>query len=293
MVPMLLRAAGLAIPVVVFLAFGAVFLAGLRARRREPADHVGTAIVAAIAFSLLPAGFIWLVGSSFACFDGGPECKEAARASTFPIAMLIAGVIALIGVAGYAAFARGRSVSVVLTAVLLTPIVFGAGMAAASAGAGALNNVASGMEVAQDVADEGNRSRNVHVTASDVHATLSADGQSVVGVTLHATVHVDVPIDLSADKDGNPRFNLLAPGSALASGVARQSGPTKLIAGSDTGYDLAFDTTFLGVAPHPGARWAGTYSAPVPGTWVLRVELLDAGGHLYSVDVDVEVAGPA
>src|SRR3954464_12121970 len=142
MLPNLLRDLGVAIPVVVLLVFGAVLLAGLRARRREPADHVATAIVAAIAFSVLPAGFIWLVGSSFACFDGGPECKEAARASTFPIAVLIAAVIALTGLAGYAAFARGRSVRAVLTAVVLTPMVFGAGMAAGGAGAAALNNVA-------------------------------------------------------------------------------------------------------------------------------------------------------
>src|SRR5215212_1684543 len=175
MVPTVLRALGVAIPVVVVLAFEAVLLAGALARRRQPADHARSAILGAILFSILPAGFIWLVGSSFACFDGGPECKAAARASTFPIALAIAGVIALIGMAGYAAFARGRSAGAALAAVLLTPIVFGGAMAVAGGGAAALGSVAAEMGSAQDLALQGDRSRNLHVAASEVHATLSPD----------------------------------------------------------------------------------------------------------------------
>jgi hypothetical protein len=134
----------------------------------------------------------------------------------------------------------------------------------------------------------------VGVGVSDVHATVTPDGSTVLSVRLVAHVRAAFDVD-----PATIRFVLTPPGLIGTAGRVTQAPvPTAATAAtgaaSDTAdFRLTFDLRGLSAAPVPGElAYAG--GAPAgPGVWLLTVELRDPAGQVEHASTPVQVVAGA
>jgi hypothetical protein len=230
----------------------------------------------------------WLLG--FGCFDASPDsgCTTA-----FGLAQAAAGLLAAAtSFIGYAVFSRLQRRSSIAGS-FLGPIV----VVALVVGVGLLfQNVTYAAQLEQDgqTADQmAARSTSLHPTVAMVHVTMSASGTVVDSVRLRVTLHVDheIRLDVGA-KNPNPRFEFAATGGMRIDGTGGASSGSPLLPATDTMYDLTFVGGAVAAGP-TGQRVASTFVSPTPGTWRMRISVLDDTGVEYQVETDVVISAAA
>jgi hypothetical protein len=227
------------------------------------------------------------------CFDAAPDsgCGALSNAETLATAVagLLVGVASIVGYAFVARVAgRGSILGSIVGPIVLVAVLGGTAFLSQEV------TWASQREAeAKAAADIAARSTVVHPTIGPIHVTTSAGGSVVETVQLRVTLHVDREIRLdSGAKSMNPRFVFAATGGMTIEATGEPSGGSPLESATDTRYDL----TFVGgvVAGRPtDPRVASTFVSPTPGTWRLRIEVLDDTGAQYQVETDVVIAAAA
>ena len=226
----------------------------------------------------------------FGCFDASPDsdCTTA-----FGLAQAVAGLLAAVtSFIGYAVFARlkgGHSIA----GSFVGPVV----VVALAIGVGLLfQNVSYAAQREQDAqaaAQVVARSTILHPTIGEIRVTTSAGGTVVETVQLRVTLHVDHEIRLDVGgKSANPRFVFAATGGMTIEGTGGASSGSPLRPAIDTTYDLTFVGGAVAGAP-TGQLMASTFVSPSPGTWRLRIEVLDDAGVEYQVETDVVISAAA
>lgn len=294
MVVLLDQVLSLAIPAALilgFLAIGIWALAPFRSKAGGSRTNLAVALVIGSVVGIAVAALVDSFVGGLACFDTE---KTAACYQTGLAPASIAGlVIALAAVIGFGVLTR-RGAKAPLVGSVLGPVLLVVVVIAASAGLAFVHGAAGEEAQRQQASALVDRSAVLHGSVSSVQAATGTDPNVVVGVRLRLVLHADARIDLAGGgKVDNPRFVLTPPsGPGIdATGVTPTSG---FDAGTDTIYDLAFDTAGISHADGTGIALVSTYQAPTFGTWILRIDIEDASGTLLQKSIDVMVgAAPA
>jgi hypothetical protein len=274
-----------------FLAMGAWALAPFRAKAGGSRGTLVVAIVIGAVAGIAAAGLVDSYVGGLACFDTEKTaaCYEVGLAPAVVAGLLIA----LAAVVGFAVLAR-LGATAPLVGSILGPVLLVVVVIAASAGLAFVHGAAGDEAQRQQAAALADRSAVLHATVSNVQASTGTDPNVVIGVRLRLVLHADSGIDLAgAGKLDNPRFVLSPPNGP---GVdATGATPTSAFgAGTDTIYDLAFDTAGIAHGGGTDIVLVSTYQAPTFGTWTLRIDIEDTSGTLLQKSIEVTVgAAPA
>jgi len=249
---------------------------------------LGVALVIGLVAGAAVGTFVRAFIGGFACMD--TEKTAACYTVATPVAIGVGLVIALASVVGFAVLMRWRPSSA-LVGAFVGPIVLVAIALGTSVGLGALSYAASAEREAQAAAVITDRSQALHLAVSEVRVTMA--GPNVVGgIGLRVTIHSDREVRLDSEsKNPNPRFVFTTPDGNVTEGTGAWP-TTTLAAGSDTSVDLAFAPIAGSAGPSAG-RIASTYGDPAPGTWHLRVDLIDDEGNLFQLETDVVISAAA
>lgn len=250
---------------------------------------------AAIVIGIVLGVFVAILADSllgsFGCFDS--EKTAACYTSVLPAAVIAGISILLASVVGYGILARLRARSA-SDGALARRIAFLALAIGAVIVVSQLSPSASQNEADRASAELAARSAILHVTVSDVHTTMAVGGSSVSGVHIRVTLHTDADLRLrEVGKSPSLRFVFeTAEFQAFESEPASQT-ITTLTKASDGIFDVNF-VTREGAGLPTIERQADTGSRPpLPGTWVLRIDVYDAADVFYQVKTNVVVSPAA